>query len=379
MKKILFSILGCLLLHYVGFGQSFSVEGDLTGVTEPARVDLVFNGQTLTVLTKNGKFKFTGETMPTDATLRIMLHHPTLDMEKDPGYWEEFLKNQEMWGTRSVFLEGKVHVQGKTVNDARVTGTKNQKVYEAYRTNFEALSSALAELREQNNTDEEEEDSAPKVHEPNPEELSIRKEMQDLKLAFIKQHPDSYFSLELVNQEIGSDPIVLAEMLSFLGSSLQQESRYKNLVSMVEGAKNNQIGDQALDFVLNSNKDTPLALADLKGNYVLIDFWASWCGPCRAENPNLLRVYNSFKADNFEILGVSLDKNHASWKNAIQEDNLPWLQVIDKEGRDAVSLQYAVKAIPQNYLIDPAGKVVAKDLKANELEALLEGLFRKNK
>jgi len=133
-----------------------------------------------------------------------------------------------------------------------------------------------------------------------------------------------------------------------------------------------QIGQQAPAFTINSIDGKKLSLADFKGKYVLLDFWASWCQPCRQENPNIVKAYQRYKDKNFTVFGISLDKDPVAWKKAIQTDQLTWLhggELMDFEG--PVVKQYQIESIPTSFLIDPQGKIVAKNLRAEELDAFL--------
>ncbi len=130
------------------------------------------------------------------------------------------------------------------------------------------------------------------------------------------------------------------------------------------------VGQQAPDFVQAQPDGTPLSLSSLEGKLVLIDFWASWCGPCRMENPNVVKLYDRFKDKGFEILGVSLDDNRENWLGAIEEDGLGWKHVSDLGGwNNVVAGQYAVRSIPHTVLVGPDGVIVAKNLRGAALEA----------
>jgi thiol-disulfide isomerase/thioredoxin len=122
--------------------------------------------------------------------------------------------------------------------------------------------------------------------------------------------------------------------------------------------------------------DKPVSLDSYKGKYVLLEFWASWCGPCRAENPNLLAQKKIYGDKGFNILGVSLDKNKELWVKAIEKDGLTWTQVSDLNGwNNAVAVMYGIKAVPANFLIDPSGTIIAQDLRGDALNKKLKEIF----
>ena len=140
------------------------------------------------------------------------------------------------------------------------------------------------------------------------------------------------------------------------------------------------VGDQPVDFTLDDPDGHPVSLSSYKGKYVLVDFWASWCKPCRAENPNVLNAYNTYKGKGFTVLSVSLDgaSMRKNWTEAIKEDRLPWTQLNEPAGfkTDAgVAKLYDIHFIPQNFLIGPDGKVLFVDLRGEKLQQGLASLF----
>jgi thiol-disulfide isomerase/thioredoxin len=137
------------------------------------------------------------------------------------------------------------------------------------------------------------------------------------------------------------------------------------------------IGSQAPDLVMETPEGKNMSISSLKGKYVLVDFWASWCGPCRSENPNLVEAYNKYKDKNFTILGVSLDKNKNAWTSAITTDQLSWYHMSDlKQWSSDAVMKYGIDGIPYNVLIDPNGKIVAEGLRGEELHQQLQALLK---
>jgi peroxiredoxin len=136
------------------------------------------------------------------------------------------------------------------------------------------------------------------------------------------------------------------------------------------------VGDEAPDFKMMDENGMTFSLKELRGKYVLVDFWASWCGPCRGENPNVVVAYNKFKNKNFTVLGVSLDEKREAWVNAIKEDNLTWKHVSDLKGWESEIVPlYGFDGIPYNVLIDPNGKILATELREEALLETLENTF----
>ena len=170
----------------------------------------------------------------------------------------------------------------------------------------------------------------------------------------------------------------LENLYGSIPSKYKDTKSGKSISSIINARKITAIGKIAPDFTQPDTSGKPVKLSDLRGKYVLVDFWASWCGPCRAENPNLVKTFDRYKDKGFTVLGISLDQpgKKDAWLAAIHKDNLTWTQVSDLKFWDnEVAVLYGVKAIPTNLLLDPEGKIIAKDLRGEDLSKKLSELF----
>lgn len=198
---------------------------------------------------------------------------------------------------------------------------------------------------------------------------------------FIQANPAAFASVFLLNNyATNMDLNELENLYTSLSPKYKNTKSGKSIASVIEARKITAIGKIAPGFSLPDTSGNIVNLSDFRGSYLLIDFWASWCGPCRAANPGLVKVYNKYKNKGFKILGVSLDRSGQkdSWLNAIHKDGLVWSQVSDLKFWDnKVAVLYGIKAIPTNFLLDPQGKIVARDLSEEDLNQKLAGLLNK--
>lgn len=206
---------------------------------------------------------------------------------------------------------------------------------------------------------------------------AIFEQLQHKYEAYVGSHPNSYFSLFALGF-MSPGTAKIEPLFDKLAPSLKASKEGKALKRQIEATKAIQIGTLAPDFAQPDASGRVVRLSDFRGKYVLLDFWASWCGPCRKDNPYIVKAYQKYKDKNFTVIGVSLDRSKEPWLKAIANDGLTWTNVSDlKYLKNEAALIYAVRAVPQNYLIDPNGYIIASRLQGEDLEKKLAEILNK--
>ena len=283
----------------------------------------------------------------------------------------------------NLYLEqGRITVTGiNSVKTATITGSKINDENKKYQAMVAAPEKAAMNVNDEykNAPDDQKKDPA------FTDGLQARfdaaqKEYKAAQENYIEHNIGSYISLIALQDFAGQniDIAAIEPLYRSLSANVRNTTNGIAFAKAMDAARATSIGAMAPVFTQNDVNDKPVSLADYKGKYVLLDFWASWCAPCRAENPNVVKVYNRYKDKKFTVLGVSLDRpgKKESWLAAIKADGLEWTQVSDLQfWNNSAAELYGVKAIPRNFLIDPSGKIIGKNLRGDDLNKKLASIF----
>lgn len=334
--------------------SGFEVKGNISGLAD-GKVQIVSMAEDHAVLSadsaKNGVFTLKGSV-------------------SEPGLYYIVLSNEQ---PQYLYLENKpITITGSQtdIKNIKIEGSQSHADFVEFNKTFNPLIAELngfAALLQREQDEKKKEDLFKKYD-------SVVKRVDTEVGNFVASKKSSFVSAFLlsVSSQVTADPIVLEQRFNMLSEEVRNSEIGKSLANSIAYFKVGVVGTDALDFTQNDVQGKPVKLSAFKGKYVLLDFWASWCKPCRLENPNVVKVYNKFKSKNFTVLGVSLDQSKDAWVKAIETDKLAWNHVSDlQQWNNAVAQMYHVQSIPGNYLIDPNGKIVARDLRGEDLEKKL--------
>jgi len=262
---------------------------------------------------------------------------------------------------------------------AKVKGSASQDNFDKYLTDSKVFETKSEELYGSWMQAKSQEDTVA-MAKVEAEYEKLTGERNDFTKKFINENPKSVVSAYLIASSLIYESSLedLTKFSATLDTSLNQSEYVKILHEKIEVLTKTAPGKPIIDFALNTPEGTALALSSLKGKYVLVDFWASWCGPCRKENPNVVKLYNLYKDKGFEILGVSFDENREAWLKAIEDDKLTWKHVSDLKGWGCEAGKlYGINSIPHTMLVDPQGVIIEHNLRGEALAAKLAELFAK--
>ena len=271
----------------------------------------------------------------------------------------------------------KLNGKFKDLPVAEVSGNRQSVDMQQYQKEFTPYMRKAQDINQRASAMMDERDTAA-ISALQKEARQLTSQMQSSAIEFLQYHPNSLASVFVLMNEMRSiPPDKLKDLYASLSDEVQQSKYGKMTEAAITSALVTAIGAEAPDFTLKDVNNEAVSLSSFRGKYVLIDFWASWCGPCRVENPNVVEAYNHYKKENFTILGVSLDRDKDKWTDAIREDHLTWTQVSDLKGWNSEAADiYNIHSIPANFLIGPSGKIIAKDLRGEALTSKLDEIFQ---
>ncbi len=376
MKKIVLSIsimigIAACSQKPEGFTLSGNLTGDVENGTQVFLRTIGENNQPVDVDTakvENGKFTFTGAAETPELNL--------IFIDKMPGYSMFVLENGEI----------QFEAQKDSLGFAEIGGTPQNVTFADYMEKSKELTQQARSIQQDMQEASMKKDSAT-ANSLRDEMMELQEEYKSFELDYIENHPDALISALLISNAMGSGAVSAEEakaMYDKLSPEIKKTKVATTIQEQLEGqkqaeanAKNTAIGAKAPDFTAPTPDGGELALNNALGKKLtLVDFWAAWCKPCRAENPSIVKVYEKYHDKGFNVLGVSLDRTAEAWKKAIEDDGLTWQHVSHVAYfNDPIAKLYNIDAIPAAFLLDENGVIVAKNLRGPALEAKVAELL----
>lgn len=352
--------------------DGYEINGTVTGIENGNKAYLETQGDQGaipldTAVVEDGKFKFDGKL-------------------KD-GIELAFVRVETLNGTIPMIIENgtiTIEIDKDTIQKSKIGGTKQNDFFQAYNEESKIIYKKMSKFQEVNQEKmaaaQQAQDTAT-VNSLMVEFGKFQDEMNEQSKKFISKNPTALVSALLVENFLMRNslkPEEIKPLYEKLDKSILETKSGKNVKKMFESLNSVNIGSMAPDFSAPSPDGKVISLKESMGKVTLIDFWASWCGPCRQENPNVVAMYNELHEKGLNIIGVSLDKegDTEAWKTAIAKDGLTWNHISNlKHWKEPIAEQYNVKSIPATFLLDASGKIVAKDLRGEELKAKVKELL----
>lgn len=371
-------MLALTALPAIAFAQDtkYTIQGNIGTLNAPAKVYLEYRfpkGKPIydSCALVNGQFKFTGSVGKAPLPAYLLIN------TKGTG-------SGNATQDRVIYLEPGVITfnSDDKLEKVTVAGPKTNQENERYMLAQKTVNDAYTALEEKQKAATDEQKASPEfIKKAKADEKAIDLMSAAVDKKFIKENPDSYISLNAIESyAYSADYLDIKPLYDALTPAIKNTDAGKAFGERLPKLKAVALGAIAPEIAEPDTTGKMFNLSSLRGQYVLIDFWASWCGPCRRENPNVVKAYNHYKNNKFTVLGVSLDKPTAKdkWLAAIHKDGLTWDHISDLKFWDSqAAALYAIRAIPQNFLIDPNGKIIAKNLRGDDLEDKLAELFGK--
>ena len=359
MRKLLLSIVAASMTLAACNAQSgYKVTGTVEGMPDGKAIIATVNGSSLDTLAKadvkNGSFEFTGNVSePTGAYIMVIGQRGAIPF---------MLENANI-----------------TVNAGQagltVTGSEGQKIYDQFMAINATAQQEAMKLQQEYQAANGDQAKMQAVQEAY---AKLMTDAQAKETELIKANPDSYVSTFVIVSGMGQmEYEQLKERYNLLGEKAKASAQGKAIAAQIAKLESTAIGQIAPNFTITTPEGESISLYDIKGKVKLIDFWASWCGPCRGENPHVVEIYKEYHPKGLEIFGVSLDNNKEAWVKAIADDGLVWKHGSDLQGwKSAPAKLYSVSGIPHTVLLDENNKIIAKNLRGEELKQKIAEILK---